>query len=278
MSDRFFFNGTLCNAADCRLPVTDRSYLLGDGLFETILVKSGRALRLPEHLRRLLASCAYFNYNRPTAQELTAAIQSVIAANALETATLRLTLSHRESQGILAAPASPLNILITFRRGEPYAPALYERGFTAVIAGTRRNEFSPASRHKTTNFLDSVLARKEAQSGGADEAILLNTQGRLAEGSVTNLFLVSSGAVLTPRIEDGALPGIMRAKVLELCRAKGIPAREQALTPADLERAEEAFFTNSLMIIMPLSKADKREIAHPGPITALLAEHLANLF
>lgn len=274
MSDRFFFNGTLCNAADCRLPVTDRSYLLGDGLFETILVKSGRALRLPEHLRRLLASCAYFNYNRPTAQELTAAIQSVIAANALETATLRLTLSPRESQGILAAPASPLNILITFRRGEPYAPALYERGFTAVIAGTRRNEFSPASRHKTTNFLDSVLARKEAQSSGADEAILLNTQGRLAEGSVTNLFLVSSGAVLTPRIEDGALPGIMRAKVLELCRAKGIPAREQALTPADLERAEEAFFTNSLMIIMPLSKADKREIAHPGPITALLAKNL----
>lgn len=274
MSDRFFFNGTLCNAADCRLPVTDRSYLLGDGLFETILVKSGRALRLPEHLRRLLASCAYFNYNRPTAQELTAAIQSVIAANALETATLRLTLSPRESQGILAAPASPLNILITFRRGEPYAPALYERGFTAVIAGTRRNEFSPASRHKTTNFLDSVLARKEAQSSGADEAILLNTQGRLAEGSVTNLFLVSSGAVLTPRIEDGALPGIMRAKVLELCRAKGIPAREQALTPADLERAEEAFFTNSLMLIMPLSKADKREIAHPGPITALLAKNL----
>lgn len=280
MTERYYLNGALLVPTDCHLPISDRSYLLGDGLFETILVKNSQPVYLDEHLQRLLHSCAFFGYNAPSAAELTTAIRDVIAANSLATSALRLTLSPRESQGLLAAPNSRLNLLITFRCAELYAPDLYEHGVTAITASIRRNELSPASRHKTTNFLDSVLARKEAQSRGADEAILLNTKGHLAEGSVTNLFLVNKGQVLTPRLADGALPGIIRSKVLELCDSQNITAREQTLTPVDLERAEEAFLTNSLLVILPLCRVDNRAIgsASPGQITALLTKHLLHSF
>lgn len=261
MIDFFCLNGALSDAEHCSIPVADRSYLLGDGLFETMLVKNGQAVYLREHLQRLTDSSACFGYSAPAADTLANSVCNVIEANRLDTAALRLTLSPYESRGVLAAPGSRLNVLITFRRGEPYSPALYERGFTAVIAATRRNELSPASRHKTTSFIDSVLARQEAQSRGADEAILLNTRGRIAEGSVTNIFLVANGEVLTPRIEEGALPGIIRAKVLAACNDFSIPAREESLAAHDIEQAEEAFLTNSLLGIMPLVKIESIELA-----------------
>lgn len=273
MTDHFYLNGALTNATDCRLSITDRSYLLGDGLFETILVKNGKPVYLREHMQRLTASCGFFAYDAPQPDQLTDAVHAVIEANSLDAAALRLTLSPRESQGLLAAPGSALNILVTFRRGEPYAVTLYERGLIAVIAQTtRRNEHSSLSRHKTTNFLDSVLARKEAQARGADEALLLNTKGNLAEGSVSNLFLVINGNVLTPRVEDGALPGIVRAKVLELCRDQGIPAQEEMLSPDDFGQADEAFLTNSLLGVMPLSEVESSTLSRtvPGRITHLL--------
>jgi branched-subunit amino acid aminotransferase/4-amino-4-deoxychorismate lyase len=198
-----------------------------------------------------------FAYKTPTTEELSTAIRSVVDANSLEIGSIRLTLSPRESNGILAKPDSPLNILVSFRYGEPYAAAFYGRGFTATIAkSTRRNEYSPLSRHKTTNFLDNILAKNEAQNLNADEAILLNTAGNIAEGTVTNIFLVKNRQVLTPCIEDGALPGIMRQKVLELCHTQNIPAQETSLTSKDLEHADEAFLTNSLMGVMPLAKVD----------------------
>ncbi|EEG79067.1 aminotransferase class IV [Dethiobacter alkaliphilus] len=255
MTDYIFLNGTLVMARTGRIGVTDRSYLLGDGLFETILVKDGKPVYLQEHLRRLLTSCTYLQYQPPTKDVLCEAVQEVIAANSLTTGSLRLTVSPGESQGLLPKEGSALNILVTFRRGEPYAAELYERGFRAIIAqSTRRNEYSPLSHHKTTNFLDSILARKEAQAAGCDEAILVNTSGHVAEGSVSNLFIVQNGQVLTPRVEDGALAGIMRHKVLELCQTLSIPAGEESLTAQQLEQAEEAFLTNSLLGVMPLAQ------------------------
>lgn len=257
MTDYFHLNGTLILSQHCHIPATDRSYLLGDGLFETILVKNGQPAYLPEHLDRLRASCTAFAYKTPTTEELSTAIRSVIAANSLEIGSVRLTLSPWESNGLLAKFNSPLNILVTFRYGEPYAAALYQRGFTAIVAkSTRRNEHSPLSRYKTTNFLDNILAKKEAQTLNADEAIMLNTAGNIAEGTVTNIFLVKNGQVLTPCIEDGALPGIMRQKVLERCHTQNIPAQAKSLTLKDLENAHEAFLTNSLMGIMPLAKVN----------------------
>jgi len=255
MTDYTFLNGTLTSSSSAQISVTDRSYLFGDGLFETILVQNGKPCYLNEHLNRLRLSTAFFAYDLPSAEELAGAMQAVIDANALESGSMRLTVSPRESQGLLAKTNSPLNILITIRRGRPYREELYEHGFTVIIAQTtRRNEHSPLSRHKTTNFADSILAKREAKLCGSDEAILLNAAGRLTEAAVANLFLVINGAVLTPPVADGVLPGIIREKVLGLCSDLNIPAREQTLTPKDLEEAEEAFLTNSLLGVMPVRK------------------------
>ena len=274
MTDYFSLNGTLSSAATCRIPVTDRSYLLGDGLFETMLIDGGKPVFLSEHLKRLQHSCAFFGYNLPTADQLTEAIESVIDANSISTGSIRLTVSPRESQGLLAKPESPLNILVTFRYGEPYARELYERGLSAVLAdSTRRNQHSPLSVHKTTNYTDSILAKKEAQKRGTDEAILLNAAGNLTEATVANLFLVKGATVLTPPVTDGVLPGIIRQKVLELCATLNIPAREQTLSPTELETVDEAFLTNSLMGIMSLTKAGERTFdKSKSSITSRLSE------
>jgi len=255
MTEYCYLNGTLLLATTCQIAVTDRSYLLGDGLFETILVQNSRPVYLSEHLSRLQQSASFFAYHLPPLEELAEGIRTVIDANSLESGSIRLTVSPTESQGLLAKINSPLNILVTFRRGRPYREELYEQGLTAIIAqATCKNQHSPLSRHKTTNFADSILAKREAQLRGCDEAILLNTAGRLTEATVANLFLVMNGEVFTPSIADGVLPGVIRQKVLELCLDLKIPAREQSLTPNDLDVAEEAFLTNSLLGVMPIRK------------------------
>ncbi|MBT9176603.1 MAG: D-alanine aminotransferase [Firmicutes bacterium] len=257
MTDYCYVNGALVSAAEASLPIADRSYLYGDGLFETMLVRAGVACLLNEHLTRISHSAATFGYAVPCSTLLAEAVNAVVSANALDTGALRLTISPRASEGLLASQSSPVNISVTARRGEPYAAVQYERGLIAVIArSTRRNEHSPLCKHKTTNFMDNVLAKKEARSRGADEAILLNTAGNIAEGAVSNLFLVSEGVVLTPRLADGALPGIMRAEVLRICGLIGCEVREVALTPDHLFSADAAFVTNALMRVMPLCRVD----------------------
>ncbi|MBS3938949.1 MAG: aminotransferase class IV [Peptococcaceae bacterium] len=257
-----YLNGRLQSAAEGHVAIANRSFLLGDGLFETMLVRGGRPRFLAEHLARLLASARYFGYHMPTRPELEDAINCVITANSLQLGSLRLTVSPCTSQGLLAAPDSPLDILITVKHGLSYEEGLYERGFKAIIAhSTRRNEHSPLSRHKTTSFLDNVLAKKEAHAAGADEALLLNSKGDIAEGAVSNLFIVAQGEVRTPRIEDGALPGIMRGQVMALCHRLNIPFSEAKLAPADLFRADEAFLTNALLGIMPVARVGEQAFA-----------------
>ena len=259
MADIYFLNGRLLEADSCLISVRDRSFLLGDGLFETILVHKGKPVFLREHLERLSLSSDFCGYKLPATEFLSAAVMEVITANRLEDGSLRLNVSPSESNGLLAAEDSPLNIVITCRRGLPYSQELYKEGFFAIVAkSTRRNHLSPLSRHKTTNFLDSILARKEAFDHGADEALLLNTSGFLAEGSVSNLFLIIGKEAFTPPISDGALPGIIRAKVKEICAELNIPLHEVSLPAEALEKADEAFLTSSLLGIMPLNKVENR--------------------
>ena len=267
MTDYCYLNGALVTAEEAHIAVSDRSYLLGDGLFETILVREGRPRLLEQHLARLLASAEVFGYAIAPIALLTEAVRGVVKANSLDVGALRLTVSPRLSEGLLVSPHSPTNVCITVRRGEPYSAAQYERGFVAVIArSTRRNEHSPLCGHKTTSFMDSVLAKQEARSRQADEAILLNTAGNIAEGAVTNLFLVLGGEVLTPGLADGALPGIMRAQVLRACAHAGITARETTLTPEDVFTADEAFVTNALLGVMPLSRVEDHNFNTIGAV------------
>ena len=264
----FYLNGQLLPAAHCLVSVQNRGYLLGEGIFETILVKDNEPRLLSAHLARLMASAAYFGYKLPKQSELAGSVYAVVVKNSLANGALRLTISPRESRGLLSKQDSALDILISYRDGVPYAESWYEQGFTAIVAhSTRRNEASPLSRHKTTSFLDNVLARREAVSRGADEALLLNSKGYLAEGAVSNLFLIVEGEIQTPRLDDGALPGIMRAQVIALCQKHGLPCREVELKSETLDLAQEGFLTNSLLGVMPLSRLEGQNLASCAPLS-----------
>jgi len=250
-------------ASKARVDFVDRGLTLGDGLFETIAVRDGRAARLNAHLIRLRDGADIIGLNVPLGdQELSAALQDVIDANGISEGILRLTLTRGPApRGLLPpVPAQPSLLITGAAQDETMA-----KGVNAVIATvTRRNEHSPLSGIKTIGFLDEILAAREAALRGADEALLLNSSGNLAEATVANLFLVIDGGTVTPPVIDGALPGVMRAEVIKV-----LAAAERTLKPADLAIASEAFLTNSLGI-KPLIMVDGAPIGDgkSGPVTA----------
>jgi branched-subunit amino acid aminotransferase/4-amino-4-deoxychorismate lyase len=149
---------------------------------------------------------------------------------------------------------------------------MYEEGASAMVAEIRRNETSPLSRVKSLNYLDNVLARETAQRDGAYDALLLNTTGLLAEASAANVFVVREGALVTPPLQDGPLPGITREAVLEIASEAGIPPTETSVALRDLQTADEAFLTNAVAGVMPLVTVDGAPIADglPGATTRRL--------
>jgi len=267
-----YLNGQLLPLSQARIDPTDRGLLLGDGLFETMRAEAGRIFRLGAHLARLRSGAGVLRLPLSLSDdELSAALQMTLAANELTTssAALRLTLTRGLGPRGLLPPTDPRpTLLMTTSQlpDSPLAPA------TAHIASIRRNEHSPLSNLKSLNYLDNLLARQEAAAHGADEALLLNTAGHLAEASSANLFVVMGGVLRTPPLADGVLPGITRAVVLELAAEMGQPAVEASLTPADLARAEEAFLTNSMIGVRALVRVGEQRVGRgeAGSITQQL--------
>ena len=262
---RVHFNGRLMDGAEARIDPTDRGLTLGDGLFETIAVRGAAPARLDAHIARLREGARVIGLDVPVSdQALADALSEVIEANDIAEGSLRLTLTRGPAPRGLApaGPAAP-SLLITGWPGD--LPGDSPEPVTVVIATrTRRNEHSPLARIKTLNFLDGIIAAREATEKGAGDALLLNTRGALAEATAANLFLVVDGRTVTPPVDDGALPGVMRADVL-----RGLGAEENTLGPDDLAHASEAFLTNALGI-RALVEVDGAPVGGggPGPVTA----------
>ena len=253
-------NGALVSAADARVDPADRGLTLGDGLFETIRARDGRPLRLAAHCARLRAGADVLDLPVPVSDEaLGRALEETLKANAVTDGVLRLALTRGPGPRGLLPPPQPRPTLLITAATEASSPS----PIRAVIATkTRRNEHSPLSRCKCINYLDNILARLEAAKRGADDALLLNTAGRLAGTTMANLFLVIDGVVVTPPVADGALPGVIRAEVLAAAGAE-----ERSLKPEDLASASEAFITNCLGIRAVVS-VDGAPIGdgRPGPV------------
>ena len=264
---RVHFNGRLMDFAEARIDPTDRGFTLGDGLFETIAVRGATPARLDAHLARLRDGARVIGLDVPVSdQALADALSEVVEANHMVEGLLRLTLTRGPAPRRLVQvdPAAP-SLLITGWPGDLPRDSTVPEPVTAVISTrTRRNEHSPLSRIKTLNFLDSIIAAREAADRGTDDALLLNTRGNLAEATAASLFLVVDGRVVTPPVDDGAMPGVMRADVI-----RDLGAAENTLGPTDLAHASEAFLTNSL-VIRPLTAVDGEPIGdgNPGPVTA----------
>ncbi len=231
-------DGRLVDAGEARIDPFDRGFCLGDGVAESIRAQSGKVMRLASHLARLHSGAGALGITIPCSdKEIVEALSATLVANGLAHGMLRLMISRGPAPGGLATPerTCPSMVILAGPAAAEPPPA------KAIIASvTRRNEFSPTARFKTLNDLDNILARREAERLRADDALLLNSQGRLAESTIANLFLVIDGDILTPPVNEGALPGVMRAEVIDR-----LGAATAQLNPADLASASEAFLTNA---------------------------------
>jgi len=275
MPELIWHDGQILAPEDARCSCLDRGRLYGDGLFETMRAYQGKIFRLETHLQRLAGAAQKIHLALAmTCEELQTAVQKTLKESELASAYIRLTVTRGVGGSPSQLDASTHSITIWVRPFSIYLTELYEEGMSAVLAQTRRNEYSPLSNLKTLNYLDNLLSRAEAQRAGADEAILLNTSGQLAEATASNLFIVEDDCVLTPPIEAGILPGITRACVLELCAAAGITFTEAPLEVAQLQEAAEAFLTGSIMGLMPLTRFAGKAIGsgQPGEITKQLQQ------
>lgn len=274
MEEIVYLNGDLIPRAQARLSPFDHGLLYGYGLFETMRSYGDRIFRLGRHLDRLRNAAETLGItSRLSSIDLEKACYDVLEANNLTNARIRLTVSAGEGD-MIPNPDTCRGItaFIAARKLVPMSPETYERGYTAILSSWRRNSQSPLSHLKTTCYLENVLARKEARAAGADEAMLLNEQGFLAEGSSTNVFLVSDQILITPSMESGALPGITREAVLELAKSMGVTLVVKQVELEELLTAEEAFLTNSILEIMPLIQVDDKPIGSgiPGALTQRL--------
>ncbi len=246
----------------------DRGFLLGDGLFETILVLSGRPLFLDEHLARLARGCRALGLPTPERALVRGAVEAALVETGLTAirAAARLTWTAGSGgRGLIRPAAVEPRLLVT----AALAPETREPASLA-IASIRRNQGSPTSRLKTLAYLDNVLARREALAVGADEAVMLNTAGEVACAAAANLFWLRDGRLHTPALDCGVLDGITRAQVLNLAAAMDLDAGEARAGAEALRTAEAIFLTNSLVGLRAVSRFEDRDLS-PHPVTASLA-------
>lgn len=269
-----YLNGDLIPRSQAKLSPFDHGFLYGYGLFETMRAYGGSIFRLDHHLARLCQSAEVLGIAPKLASfNLRRACYDVLQSNKLVEARLRLTVSAGEGDITPdLATSSGVTVFIVAQKLVPLPAEKYERGFNTILSSSRRNSQSSLSRLKSICYLESILARQEARSAGADEALLLNEQGLVAEGSANNIFLVSSRTLVTPSVESGVLPGITREAILELSQYSGIETVEREVELDELVKAEEAFLTNSILEVMPLTRFEDRPIgsARPGVLTQRL--------
>lgn len=258
-----WLNGKLQATELAHIPITDRGFLLGDGIYETIRIANGEAQCLSRHLARLHHG-AHLVGMRDIDIDLEKGVSAVLHANHLKTGAVRITLTRGSGPRGLLPPAEPiLTCLVTaFPAAPPLLPAC-----VIMASRTRRNEQSPLAGIKSLSCLDNIIARIEAENAGADDALLLNTSGKIAEATAANIFAVIDGKIITPPLSDGCLPGITRIRILE------VGAQEASLTPEALIHAQEAFLTTSLGI-RPISELAGHALPQATSISAQLTQLL----
>lgn len=265
-------------AEAARLSPRDRGFLLGDGLFETILVRSGRPVRLERHLARLRAGARVLRLWLPwTDEALGEAIHTVVRANRLTDAqaSARLSISRgvAGARGLLFDVVSTPTLVVDVQPFAGYPAPVYERGLWALTSTVVRNERLATAPYKTLSHLEHVLARHEAAERGCDEGLLTNTRGAYVGASAANLFLLRDDCVFTPSVEAGAVAGTVRACLLEeILPALGLPSVLRAPTREELLAAEEVFLTNALLSLAAVVRVDDNVIgdARPGPMAQRL--------
>jgi aminodeoxychorismate lyase len=264
-----FLNGRFVPEERAAVSVFDRGFLYGDGLFETMRVCAGQPFRWKQHLDRLRCGAAFLNL--PLAYspgELERAAARLIALNRMPDALLRLVVSRGTGpRGYSPRGAEQGCTVLSLHPAPAFRGALPR--WRLVTASLRVPAGDPLTGLKTCNKLPQVLARAEADRRGANDALLLNTHGRVAEATGSNVFWIERGAVCTPPLNEGPLPGVTRAAVLELCDRLGLGAREVPARPAALARADAVFLTLSSWGVVEVVALDGEALGR-SPVVATL--------
>lgn len=279
---KVYIDGQYFEKAEAKVSVFDHGLLYGDGIFEGIRIYNNRVFKLDEHLERLYDSAKAILLKIPlTFQEIRQAVLDTCRENKLANGYVRLLVTR----GVGTLGLSPENckrasIIIIADEIELYPEKFYNTGLCVVTAPSRRisaNAFSPAI--KSLNYLNNVLARIEAHTANAQEVVMLNDQGYVAEGSGDNIFVLKKGKLFTPPVYAGSLGGITRLVVFDIAAAMGLPLIETNLTRYDLFVADEFFLTGTGAEVVPVIEMDGRVIGEgkPGKITGEIIRRFREL-
>ncbi len=254
-----YLNGSIIPADEAYVGIADRGLLYGDGLFETMRVLNGSVVRLEKHMDRLVSGAEVLAIDVGTiAGQVETIVEKLCDANGLSDARVRVTITRgiAPEPGLAIPPQANPTVFATAQplSAEPAKPV------RIIASSVRRDETSPLSRVKSLNYLPGIMAMAEARRAGADDAILTNTQGMVAEGTTGNLFLVKGSTLVTPSLDQGPLPGTTRAALIELASSLGLTVEERAVAPKELVEADEVFFTSAVQLVRPISEMNGRRI------------------
>ena len=274
---KVYINGKFYSEKNSKISVFDHGLLYGDGVFEGIRAYHGRVFKLKEHIDRLFYSAKAILLNIPMSkQQLMDATVETCRKNNLNDGYVRLVVTRGVGTlGLNPNRCSNPQVIIIADTIQLYPASLYKKGMEIVTVATTRNHHNAVNPAiKSLNYLNNILAKIEANTAGYEEAIMLNSEGYVAECTGDNLFIIKDNQMFTPSLSSGALHGITRQTSIDLVGELGVPTSEPNLTRYDLYNADECFLTGTGAEIVPVVKIDERKIGNgkPGKITKKLVK------
>ena len=268
----YSINGRIVPEALAVVPVSDRGFLYGDGLFETLHAYGRVMFKIGAHLERLYEGARALHFEpSPKTLPLARWMKELVAAADFSEANVRLTVTRGcGPRGPSIVGPFKLNVVLSATRFERPSAAILRDGVCAIVSSLRRQESAATAKLKTLNYIEQILAKREADAAGVSEALLLNNAGLLCEGSASNISIIREGAMVVPDPElAGALPGIAQLTAMQAARNLGLPVRMTCLSPWDPGRSDEAFLTGSMREISPLVRVGDVAVGNgkPGPLT-----------
>ena len=255
---QIFLNDRIVPEDEAMVSVFDHGFLYGDGIYETMRAYDGIVFMLERHIGRLNRSASLIQLTVPSPDVIRDAVYETMRANGLKSAYVRVTVSRGKGPiGLDPALCPKPGFVVIAEDFKDYPEKYYDEGVKFIIAKTRRNLKEALNPQiKSLNFLNNILARIEARERGAYEALMLNADGMLCEGTVCNIFFVTDNILCTPSVDTGLLDGITRELVIDLAKGMGMRVREGAFRPEDLFGASEVFLTNTTSEVMPVSQVE----------------------
>ncbi|MBI4411761.1 MAG: aminotransferase class IV [Deltaproteobacteria bacterium] len=268
---KIYLNGQIIDESEAKVSVFDRSFLFGEGLYETFRSYDGKIPFLDRHLRRMEWSATFVGLPFPHPQEIREAVASLLTTNKIDNARIKILLSGINKGAIPSrlSDVTPVNLVIFCEPFKPWPASDYEKGVILSFIHSVKNEAAPTSNLKTRSLASRMLARQEFAERGTFDGVLFNTAGFATETTASNIFWVSDDAIHTPPTEAGLLLGITREVLLEVFKEKQVAFRESLINEEGLKNVAEVFITGSTLEIMPVVRLGDKQVGNgkAGPVT-----------